>query len=214
MSEAALDTLRAHLNVSRETAERLEVLCALVTKWTPTINLIAKSTVEDIWSRHILDSAQIWRFRPEKPKRWADLGSGGGFPGLVIAAFAAQDVPDMVMSLVESDTRKTVFLQTAAREMGLATRVVRSRIESVDLPPQDVISARALAPLDKLLGLVAPLLAPGAVCFFPKGVGAESELTRARASWHIDVRRRPSLADSAGCILEIPEFSRVGHQAR
>ena len=213
MSAAALSSLRVHLDVSRETAERLEILCALVAKWTPTINLIAKSTVGDIWSRHILDSAQIWRFRPETPRRWADLGSGGGFPGLVIAAFAAQDAPDMVMSLVESDTRKTVFLQTAAREMGLPTQVLRSRIESVDLPPQDVISARALASLDKLLGLADRLRAPGAVCFFPKGAGAESELTEARTSWHIEARRRPSLADSAGCILEIPEFSRVGHQA-
>ncbi len=212
MSDAAIATLRAHLDVSRETQERLEIFTALVAKWTPKINLIAKSTVEDIWSRHILDSAQIWRFRPENPRRWADLGSGGGFPGLVIAAFAAQDAPDMVMSLVESDTCKTVFLQTAAREMGLPTQVLRSRIESVDLPPQDVISARALASLDKLLALAAPLRAPGAVCFFAKGAGVESELTEARASWHIDVRRCPSLADSAGCILEIPEFSLVGHQ--
>lgn len=208
----AVEALRAHLSVSRETAERLEVLAALVAKWTPTINLVAKSTLDDIWSRHILDSAQIWRFRPENPRRWADLGSGGGFPGLVIAAFAAQDAPDMIMSLVESDTRKTVFLQTAAREMGLPTQVIRSRIESASLPPQDVISARALASLDKLLALAAPLRAPGAVCFFAKGAGVESELTEARASWHIDVRRRPSLVDSAGCILEIPEFSRVGHQ--
>lgn len=212
MTEAAIAHLREHLSVSRETAERLELLAALVAKWTPVINLVARSTVADIWSRHILDSAQIWRFRPEAAQNWADLGSGGGFPGLVIAAFAAQDVPDMVVSLVESDTRKTVFLQTAAREMGLPTQVLRGRIEAVDLPPQDVISARALASLDKLLALAAPLRAPGAVCFFPKGAGVESELTEARASWHIEVRRRPSLADSAGCILEIPEFSRVGHQ--
>ncbi len=212
MSAAALHTLRAHLDVSRETQERLEIFAALVAKWTPKINLVAKSTVEDIWSRHILDSAQIWRFRPEIPRRWADLGSGGGFPGLVIAAFAAQDAPEMLMSLIESDTRKTVFLQTAAREMGLPTQVLRSRVEAVDLPKQDVISARALASLDKLLALAAPLRAPGAVCFFAKGAGVESELTDARTSWHIEVRRRPSLVDSAGCILEIPEFSRVGHQ--
>ena len=211
MTNAAMATLREHLSVSRETSERLELLCALVARWTPKINLVARSTVDDIWSRHILDSAQIWRYRPDAPRRWADLGSGGGFPGLVIAAFAAQDAPDMVMSLIESDTRKTVFLQTAAREMGLPTQVIRSRIEAADLPPQDVISARALASLDKLLALAAPLRAPGAVCFFAKGAGVESELTDARASWHIEVRRRPSLADSAGCILEIPEFSRVGH---
>ena len=122
MTDAALSSLRAHLSVSRETAERLELLCALVRKWTPTINLVSRSTVADIWSRHVLDSAQIWRFRPEKLSNWVDLGSGGGFPGLVIAALAAQDAPEMVMTLVESDTRKTVFLQTAAREMGLPTR--------------------------------------------------------------------------------------------
>jgi 16S rRNA (guanine527-N7)-methyltransferase len=143
MTEVAIARLREHLSVSRETVERLETLVALVAKWTPTINLVAKSTVADIWTRHVLDSAQIWRFRPKSPQNWADLGSGGGFPGLVIAAFAAQDAPDMVMSLIESDTRKTVFLQTAAREMGLPTQILRCRIEAVEVAPQDVISARA-----------------------------------------------------------------------
>jgi 16S rRNA (guanine527-N7)-methyltransferase len=210
MTSAGITYMREHVDVSRETAERLITLAAIVAKWTPAINLIAKSTVSDIWSRHILDSAQMWRLRPEHARKWVDLGSGGGFPGLVVAAFAAEESPEMQVTLVESDTRKTVFLQTAAREMGVTSVIQRCRIEALDLPPQDVISARGLAALDKLLGYAAPLRAPGAVCLFSKGAGVESELTDARASWHIEVRRRPSLVDSAGCILEIPEFSRVG----
>jgi 16S rRNA (guanine527-N7)-methyltransferase len=213
MSGAGLAALRQHLDVSRETGERLEILAALVSRWTLKINLIAKSTVPLIWERHILDSAQMWLFRPPQARTWVDLGAGAGFPGLVVAALAAQDSPDLCVSLIESDTRKTVFLQTAVREMGLPTRIIRARIEAADIPPQDVISARALASVDKLLGLADIVRAPGAVCLFAKGAAVESELTEARASWHIDARQRPSLADSAGCILEILEFSRVGSQA-
>lgn len=209
----SVDTIAAHVDVSRETRERLEILEALTRKWTPKINLIAKSTIGEIWTRHILDSAQIWALRPEDPASWADLGAGGGYPGLVIGAFAAQDAPRMRLTLVESDTRKCVFLQTAAQEMGLKLDVLRCRIEAADLPRQDVISARALASLDKLLAYAAPMAAPGARLLFPKGAGAESELTAARAAWHIDVRRHPSLSDPAGCILEISEFSRVADQA-
>lgn len=210
----SIAVLEGHLDVSRETRERLEILEALTRKWTPKINLIAKSTVTEIWSRHILDSAQIWSMRPETPRHWVDLGAGGGYPGLVIGAFAAQDAPDMVLSLVESDMRKTVFLQTASREMGLPIHIHRSRIETVELPPQDVISARALASLDKLLEFSERLAAPGARCLFPKGAGVESELTLARATWHISCSRRRSVSDPAGCILEISEFSRVANQAR
>ncbi|MGG7566887.1 16S rRNA (guanine(527)-N(7))-methyltransferase RsmG [Rhodovulum sp. DZ06] len=200
----------ARLDVSRETRERLEILAALTAKWTPKINLIARSTIPEIWTRHILDSAQIWRLKPEICGEWADLGAGGGFPGLVIGAFAADEAPDMALTLVESDTRKTVFLQTAAQEMGLKIRIERKRIEAAELPPQDVISARALASLDKLLAFAAPLAGPNATLLFPKGAAAESELTEARATWHIECRRHPSMSDPAGCILEISEFSRVG----
>lgn len=209
----SLDRITSEFGVSRETQERLEILEALTRKWTPKINLIAKSTVDDIWTRHILDSAQIWSLRPDSVAAWADLGSGGGYPGLVIAAMAAEQAPDMTLTLVESDTRKTVFLQTAAQQMGLQVRIVRDRIEKADLPPQDVISARALASLDKLLAFAEPLAGTGATLLFPKGAGVESELTLARAAWHIELRRHPSLSDPAGCILEISEFSRVANQA-
>ena len=209
-----VDLIRRHLHVSRETQERLETLAALTAKWTPKINLIAKSTLPDLWTRHILDSAQIWSLRPENAAKWADLGAGGGYPGLVLAAFAAQDAPEAHLTLIESDTRKTVFLQTAAQAMGLSITVLRARIEAADPPKQQVISARALASLDKLLDYAAPIAAPGATLLFPKGAAVESELTAARAAWDIEVRRHPSLSDPAACILEIPEFSRVGDQAR
>lgn len=190
------------MSVSRETSERLDLLAALVRKWTPRINLIAPATVAELESRHIADSLQLWDLRPATPRNWIDLGSGGGFPGLVIAACA----PDLPVTLVESDQRKAVFLRTAAREMGLAPDVICARIEAVPPRPFDVVSARALAPLDRLLPLARPFVAPGGVALFPKGRGADSELTAARAGWHIRAEAIPSRTDPAGTILRLLEF--------
>lgn len=190
------------MSVSRETAERLDLLAALVRKWTPRINLIAPATVAELESRHIADSLQLWDLRPATLRNWIDLGSGGGFPGLVIAACA----PGLPVTLVESDQRKAVFLRTAAREMGLAPEVICARIEAVPPRPFDVVSARALAPLDRLLPLARPFVAPGGVALFPKGRGADSELTAARTGWHIRAEAIPSRTDPAGTILRLLEF--------
>ncbi len=124
----------------------------IVQKWTPRINLVSRDSARDLWRRHIADSAQLWAFRPPAARSWADLGSGAGFPGLVIAALAAEAAPDLAVILVESDVRKAVFLAEAARAMGLKLEIVTARIEALAPLGADVVSARALAPLDRLLG--------------------------------------------------------------
>ena len=201
--EAAL----APYSVSRETRERLERLAVLLAKWNPRINLVAKGTVPQVWTRHIADSAQIFALAPSA-RTWIDLGSGGGFPGLVIGALAAEKNPGLDLTLVESDARKCAFLSTAAREMEIRIRVVTQRIETLPPKAHDVVSARALASLPDLLEMAAPLVGPGSICLFPKGAGAASELTRAAETWHIRHRAHPSRTDPDAVVLEIQEFSR------
>lgn len=199
----------AGLDVSRETSERLRLLADLLRKWSPRINLVAKGTLEEAWERHVVDSAQIFALRPAGARDWADLGSGGGFPGLVIAALAAEAAPELRVTLVESDSRKCAFLATAAREMGVEARVVTSRIEALPRTVRDVVSARALAPLPRLLELAEGQAGPGTICLFPKGAGAACELTRAARNWHIRHRAHPSVTDPNAVVLELQEFSRV-----
>jgi 16S rRNA (guanine527-N7)-methyltransferase len=151
-------------DVSRETLTRLETYAALLTKWTRRINLVSAASLPDLWHRHIADSAQLLAFRP--PARlWLDLGSGAGFPGLVVAILT----PDLHVRLVESDQRKCAFLRRVAEDTGTTVDIVPCRIET--LPPQsaDVISARALAPLTQLLAHAEKHLAPDGIGLFPKG---------------------------------------------
>lgn len=187
---------------------RLETYAALIAKWQKAINLVAPNTLPDLWQRHFLDSAQILDHAPAGVTRWLDLGSGGGFPGLVIAALGIATV-----HLVESDQRKAAFLREAARAMGLSGVTVHvKRIEAMDATalhtamggaPQ-VISARALAPLKDLIGLARPLGRAETVYLFPKGRQAEDELTEARRYWTIpDAETLPSRTDPAARILRL-----------
>lgn len=195
--------------VSRETLDRLHALEALVGRWTQRINLVAPNTVPQLWQRHIVDSAQLFAHAPSF-QHWADLGSGGGFPGLVIAAMARELQPGALIHLVESDQRKCAFLNEARRALELPVMVHNCRIEVAVLPPCQVISARALAPLGKLLELVAILKQQSAICLFPKGEKADWELTEARRHWHIELEVLPSLTDLASVILKLTRFQRVG----
>ena len=195
------------LDVSRETRDRLETYADLVRKWTPRINLVSGSTVGDIWNRHILDSAQIVGLAPAKWKTWTDLGSGAGFPGLVVAILAADT--GKTVSLIESDERKAAFLRVVAIELKLDVAVHAVRIEKADPQSADVVSARALAPLPTLIELAVRHLAPGGICLFTKGVRADHELTEARGSWNMQVERCPSRTDPGGTILKIGAISRV-----
>ncbi len=192
--------------VSHETFQRLEVYVSLVQKWQKSINLISPTTLPYIWERHIADSLQIAALI-DSPTQWVDIGSGGGFPGLVVAASCA-DVPSCHVHLVESDLRKCVFLREAARHMGLNVSVHTERAEKFFThcnKTVDVVSARALAPLAKLLELAHPAFQNGAVGIFPKGKDAQQELTEAQKYWNMDVSLIPSITDTDACIVVLAD---------
>jgi 16S rRNA (guanine527-N7)-methyltransferase len=213
---AALSADRAHalalVNVSRETLARLDAFVALLLTWQQRINLIAPSTVASVWVRHVADSLQLLPLAPasDRPPVWADLGSGAGFPGLVIAC-ALADVPGARMHLIESNAKKAAFLREAVRQTGAAADVHAARIEDVRLPSRiDVVTARALAPLYALLTMAAPLLQSGAQGLFLKGQDVEQELTEATKYWTIQADLIPSKTSASGRVLIVHGLSRRG----
>jgi len=195
--------------VSRETAERLDRFVELLIKWQRTSNLIAGSTVPQLWTRHIADSLQLMSLAPDA-RTWVDLGSGAGFPGIVLGC-ALADTPGGRVDLVESNAKKAAFLREAVRASGAAAAVHHARAE--DLIPRwpelvDVVTARALAPLLVLVGLAAPMVKRGAKALFLKGQDVEAELTEATKYWNIQVVILPSRTDSTGRIIEIRALER------
>lgn len=196
------------LNVSRETFERLATYVALLEKWNPKINLVSKSTLSEVWTRHIKDSTQILGLAPNPCKLWADLGSGGGFPGLVIAIMAMETKsPDQVV-LVESDQRKSVFLRTVIRETGAPARVISDRIEDIPALGANVVSARALADLSDLLAFSERHLAPGGTSLFLKGAQWQKELKEAQSRWNFEHRVDTSQTEDGPVILTITGATR------
>ncbi len=196
-------------DVSRETFARLEAFSALVLKWTEKINLIAKGTKDDIWHRHILDSAQVWTGAPKAWTHWVDIGSGGGFPGIVVACIAVEKRPGTRFTLIESDQRKATFLRTAARELGLPVTVIANRIEAVEPQRADVLSARALASLDLLLNFAEIHLSPTGTALFQKGRGADQEISEAKSKWTFDFTCLPSITDPEANLICIRDIARV-----
>lgn len=194
---------------SAETMARLDRLVALLARWSQRINLVGRGTLPEVWTRHIADSAQLLALAPPDARLWADLGSGAGFPGLVVAILAQERRPGLRCVLVESDGRKAAFLATAARETGAPATVLARRAEQVAPLSADVVSARALAPLKSLLPLVHRHLAPRGCALLPKGSGAEAELAEALASWRFDVQKHVSATDPAAAVLEIRGLARV-----
>ena len=181
--------------------ERLAAYETLVRKWSSVKKLVSASALNDLWVRHLLDSAQVQRVLP-KAKLWADLGSGGGFPGLVTAILLA-DEPDAHMHLVESDGRKCAFLRAVSRETGLRTTVHHARIEdaAADLTGIEAVSARALADMDQLVAWSFPLLEKGAIGVFPKGKGHQDELTNLTRDSRFNIDLRPSISQSDGALV-------------
>jgi 16S rRNA (guanine527-N7)-methyltransferase len=203
--ELFLDEMREiRIDVSRETRDRLEAMVLTLGRWQKTINLVGKATLEDIWTRHILDSAQLVPLIPKEAKSLADLGSGGGFPGLVLAAMR----PDLDVLLIDSDARKGAYLGEAARRMGLEKqpKVVIGRIETVPPAAADVITARALAPLGQLLAWAAPHRSTNAICLFHKGKGWRGELTEAMKDWDIESKPFSSVTDRDAVLLRIGSY--------
>jgi 16S rRNA (guanine527-N7)-methyltransferase len=193
--------------VSRETADRLDRFVAVLLRWQQRINLIAPSTERHLWTRHIADSLQLIALAP-KARVWADLGSGAGFPGVAIAS-ALADVPDVRVHLVETNAKKIAFLREAVRAIGAPAIVHAEKIEDFAASPPEpieVVVARALAPLPKLLGLASPLLKNGAVGLFPKGQDAALELTEAAKYWKVQSSLAASRTDPKSHIVIVREL--------
>ena len=195
------------LNVSRETFERLCAYVALVERWNPSINLVSRNSLRAIWSRHIKDSVQVFRCTDPAP-HWVDLGSGGGFPGMVSAIMAIEVAPDMQFTLIESDQRKSVFLRNVARECGANCRVTSRRIEEVEPQNADILSARALADLTHLLSLCDRHLNVDGIALLSKGVSWKSELADARKEWKFVVEPITSFTEPQAAILKIKGVNR------
>jgi 16S rRNA (guanine527-N7)-methyltransferase len=211
--EMFLEELREiRVDVSRETRDQLEALVHTLGRWQKAINLVGKATLEDIWVRHILDSAQLLPLIPRSAQTLADLGSGGGFPGLVLAAMR----PDLQVTLIEADARKGAFLGEAGRRMGLKNqpKVVVSRLEAAPPAGADVVTARALAPLGQLLAWAAPHRGEKAICLFHKGKGWQGEVTEAKKDWDLEAQPFSSVTDRDSVLLRISQFSAKGLRDR
>jgi 16S rRNA (guanine527-N7)-methyltransferase len=189
--------------VSRETLAQLEAYTELLTRWSARINLVGRATIADVWRRHILDSAQLRAFVPDRARSVIDLGSGAGLPGLVLAILGVPSV-----ELVEADSRKCAFLREAARITATPVTLDPCRIEAVSRHTVDVVTARACAPLDRLLGLAEPFLASGSECLFLKGERVEEELTLARKRWTMTSSLHQSRSDPRGVVLRLQQVAR------
>ncbi|GAA0784830.1 16S rRNA (guanine(527)-N(7))-methyltransferase RsmG [Roseibium denhamense] len=203
------EVVRKYGDVSRETLERLQIYVDLVLKWQPAQNLVAPSTLPEIWTRHIADSLQTQWSYPEA-QTWVDIGSGGGFPGIVTAILLA-DRSDAHVHLIESNQRKAAFLRTALRETGSNGTVHPGRIESVAKEwahgKVDVVSARALASLDLLFKLSEPFTAQGARAVFHKGQDFQREVNEASDRWRFDLVEQTSLVDPTSRMLLFSNIS-------
>jgi 16S rRNA (guanine527-N7)-methyltransferase len=192
------DDVARLLNVSRETIDKFRAYLTLLEKWQARINLVANSTLAEAWQRHILDSGQLAAFYPPQTKNIMDVGSGAGFPGLVLAIMGG-----VTVDLVESDQRKAVFLSTVIRELDLPAKVHNQRIETLPQLFPDVITARALAPVPKLLKLIENQLSLESVCLFLKGAAVQDELTNLQTYSTMDATTHPSLSGPTGVVLEL-----------
>jgi 16S rRNA (guanine527-N7)-methyltransferase len=193
--------------VSRETLARLVAYAELLEKWQKTINLVSARTLPDLWRRHMLDSAQLAPLLPDGAKRLLDLGSGAGFPGLVLAVMTGIET-----HLIESDARKCAFLVEAARVTGAPVRVHAARIEAVDpaaIGPVDAITARAFAPLAGLLAHAAPFCTQDTVILSLKGQHVDNELTEATIYWSMDIERHPSATSVDGVVLRLGNLAKT-----
>ena len=195
-------------DVSRETLQRLDIYESLLIKWNPKINLVSRNSLQDLRTRHFADSIQLYTLAPPDG-HWCDLGSGGGFPGLIAAILAAEAPEPRQMTLIESDQRKAAFLRTAIRETGVHCTVLCERIEQAAPQTAQVLSARALADLSTLLGFADRHLAPGGLALFPKGVSWKKEVEAARQEWSFDCLPIKSETEPAAAILSITGVKRV-----
>ena len=201
--------MQTDLDVSRETFDRLCVYVELVKKWNPAINLVSATTLNDIWTRHVMDSAAAFQIAKTHKGLWVDIGTGGGFPGVVVAILAHEKAPDLKLTCVESDIRKAAFLSTVARTLKIPIGVLSRRIEEVKPQNAAIVSARAVAALPKLLDYAHRHLAPNGRAIFLKGASWQDEVAAARETWNFDMEVHPSATPSGSVILNIGDLSRA-----
>lgn len=208
MTASEADTILHRFNVSRETRLKIETYVKLLLMWQQRINLIGPATVAAVWDRHVCDALQLLQHLPPGARTIAELGSGAGIPGLILAIAAGLDA-----HLYESNGKKAAFLREAARQTGTRAMVHNVRLESLtrdrSVPKVDCVVARALAPLPLLLDYAEPFLSQGSVGLFHKGQEVDVELTDAAKYWRMKALKHASECDSRGVILEIREASRV-----
>ena len=190
--------------VSRETHERLEAYIARLRVWQRRVNLVSADSMADVWRRHVLDSTQLFQYLPRSSQRLVDLGSGAGFPGLVLAILGSPGV-----ELVERNGRKCAFLADAARHAGVTVTIHNAHIETMPAAPADVVTARACAPLPRLLDYAERFLAPTTLCLFLKGARVDGELAEVAMDWKMRVQRIVSESDARATLLRIQGVARV-----
>lgn len=195
--------------VSRETFERVEAFEAIFLRWAGRINLAAPSTLKDVWTRHILDSAQLLPLAG-KARRWADIGSGGGFPGAVLAVLL-EGSSDASILLIESNGKKAAFLRSALAELAPHARIAAKRAEAIiaEEPAPDIVTARAVAPLTDLISLTEPWIDAGSCALFHKGRDYRAEVKLAGDTWNLDLIEHPSAVDTQSVILDVRRIRRV-----
>jgi len=195
--------LNDHLHVSRETFERLKIYHDLLLKWQAKINLVSNDSVSDIWHRHFLDSLQLKKHLPKNEKAIIDIGSGAGFPGMVLSIIGVPHI-----QLVESDGKKTSFLHEVSRLTGAIVTIYQGRAEDIFIENAGVIIARAVAELKSLLLLTAPHVSHETICLFPKGKNYAKEIEDAKKEWLFDYEVLPSITDKQGVILRLSNLKR------
>jgi 16S rRNA (guanine527-N7)-methyltransferase len=205
----AREKLQSDYSVSRETMSALDAYEALLKKWAKQINLVGPSTIQSFWQRHALDSAQILTISGPGTSRIADFGSGAGLPGLILAALIADKQPDHLVTLVESSAKRCGFLREASRVLGVKTAIQHIKIEALAPVTVDFVTARAFAPLDKLLNYAQPWAQKGARIIFLKGADVQQEIDEASTSWSFQAHIKTSVTDSRGCVLEILNLQRL-----
>ena len=181
----------------------------ILTRWNDRINLISKPSLQSVWVRHIIDSIQVFDLATDARGHWGDLGTGGGFPGAIAAIMAKEEAPECHFSFVESDQRKAAFLATVVRDLGLTVDIHVDRIEHVPPLGADILSARALAPLPRLLAFAQRHLRSNGTAFFPKGANHQAEIDEALATFRFDLQKHQSKTDPQAVILAIKGISRV-----
>lgn len=196
--ERVFSYLTAQCDVSRETCQKLDIYVALLEKWQKSINLVSSKTIAEIWERHILDSAQLLAYLPKEPVKILDLGSGAGLPAVILAILS-----DHHVEMVESDNRKCAFMQTALRETGAVGVIHNERLEKLPFLDADIITARAFAPLDRMLDWTEGQHKEGQIFWLLKGRAVNEELTNLPVSQRVETEQFDSLASGDGVILRL-----------